>query len=97
MKSKTATADEEFLCPYCHRTLEPWEPHPHAGWSHDLFFCGNDSCAYFVEGRRKICTEFEKNFAYRYCLDPVTRKALPIVTWCGGHLSLLKGRVESSE
>jgi hypothetical protein len=47
---------------------------------------------YFITGRRKICNEYEKNFAYRYCYDPNNGQELPIIAWCPGELPLLKGR-----
>ena len=85
-------SEEKMICPHCSEQLERWEPCPWTGWDNDLFFCNNDKCGYFVEGRKKICYEFEKNFAYRYCYNPRKGKALPIIAWCGGELSLLKGR-----
>ncbi|MFC1821225.1 hypothetical protein ACFL9T_00835 [Thermodesulfobacteriota bacterium] len=84
--------DEKLACPYCNEPLTRWEPSPWTGWGDDLFYCRSNECSYFVEGRKKICIEFEKNFAYRYCIDPKKGKPLPIITWCGGDLSLLKGR-----
>ena len=81
-----------FKCPHCEKPLRRWEPAPESGWDRDLFYCDNDACSYFVRGREKVCHEFERNFAYRYCLDPKTGKARPVVAWCGGRLSLLKGR-----
>lgn len=79
-------------CPHCRKALVRWEPCAHTGWGHDLFYCDNNACSYFLEGRRKIACEYEKNFAYRYCYDPAKGRALPIIAWCGGDLSLLKGR-----
>jgi hypothetical protein len=87
---------EPFTCPYCGEALERWEPSPYAGWGHDMFYCANNECEYFIRGRIKICTEFEKNFAYRFCYNPVNGKDFPIITWCGGDLSLLKGRCGTS-
>lgn len=84
--------EETYTCPHCHEVLTRWEPCPHTGWDHDLFYCSNNTCSYFVNGRRKICVEFEKNFSYRFCFDPVNGQELPIVAWCAGELSLLKGR-----
>jgi len=84
-------------CPHCRETLERWEPSPYTGWDHDLYYCNNNECAYFVTGRRKICEEFEKNFAYRYCLDPKKNQELPLIAWCPGELSLLKGRCGDAE
>jgi hypothetical protein len=83
---------DKRICPHCKEPLVRWEPCPQTGWGHDLFFCDNNACSYFVEGRRKICCDYEKNFAYRYCYDPENGQELPIVVWCGGDLSLLKGR-----
>ena len=84
--------ESEKLCPHCGQGLTVWEPSPYTGWGHDMRYCDNDECEYFLQGRRKICMEFEKNFAYRYCINPETGKAFPIITWCCGELSLLKGR-----
>ncbi len=78
-------------CPHCNETLVKWEPNPYTCWGDDLYYCDNDACAYFVKGRQKICLEFEKNFAYRYCYNPKSGRSIPIVSWCGGELSLLKG------
>ena len=83
---------DKLTCPHCDEPLERWEPSPWTGWGHDLFYCNNNRCPYFISGRRKICLEFEKNFAYRYCYNPANSKEFPIITWCGGDLSLLKGR-----
>lgn len=79
-------------CPHCKEPLVRWEPCAQTGWDHDLLLCDNNACSYFVEGRRRICCEYEKNFAYRYCYDPKNGQEIPIVAWCGGDLSLLKGR-----
>lgn len=84
--------EEKYTCPHCSRPLKRWEPSPYAGWGHELYYCNNNDCVYFINGRVKICVEFEKNFAYRYCYNPVNGKAFPIIAWCGGDLSLLKGR-----
>jgi len=83
---------ENPICPHCGKALSRWEPAPESGWDRELLYCDNNACTYFVRGREKVCKEFERNFAYRYCLDPKTGKARPIVAWCGGSLSLLKGR-----
>ena len=88
---------EQFECPHCSKVLTQWEPSPYTGWGHDMFYCDNDNCEYFIEGRMKICREFEKNFAYRFCYNPVNGKDFPIIAWCGGDLSLLKGRCGSKE
>ncbi len=85
---------EGQICPYCGKKLEVWEPHPETGWSDYLLVCGNDECEYFHRAREKVAEECKVNFAYRYCLNPKTGKAIPIVTWCGGDLSLLKGRAK---
>ena len=79
-------------CPHCQRPLAKWEPCAESGWDCDLYYCDNDECPYFVRGRQIICENYEKNFAYRYCLNPGTGQETPIVAWCGGDLSLLKGR-----
>jgi hypothetical protein len=88
--------EDSFLCPHCNALLVRWEPSPYTGWGHDLYYCDNNECSYFLEGRRRICEEFEKNFAYRFCYDPENGQELPIITWCGGDLSLLKGRCPES-
>jgi hypothetical protein len=80
------------LCPHCGEPMDRWEPCPETGWGHDLLICNNNGCEYFTRGRRKICSEFEVNFGYRYCYNPDKGKSVPVVTWCGGALSLLKGR-----
>ena len=83
---------EKKSCPHCGQILDRWEPHSESGWDHALLVCNNDQCAYFVRGREKICSEFKVNFAYRYCYDPCKDQTIPLVTWCGGRLSRLKGR-----
>ena len=84
--------DLELKCTHCNQGLTKWEPCPESGWGDDLYYCDNDACAYFLEGRRRICREYDKNFSYRYCVNPKTGHSLPLVAWCGGDLSLLKGR-----
>ena len=84
--------EAERNCPHCNEALERWEPNAWTGWGNDLFFCNNNACPYFVRGRKRICLEFEKNFAYRYCYNTKNGQELPIIAWCGGGLSLLKGR-----
>jgi hypothetical protein len=84
--------DQKKLCPHCGMPLSSWEPHPEGGWDHDLLLCENNECPYFIRGRSKICREYEQNFSYRFCCDPKTGKEWPAVAWCGGDLSLLKGR-----
>ncbi len=79
-------------CPYCSMPLEEWEPSPYAGFDSNLFYCNNDRCGYFIKGRKKICTEYDKNFAYRYCYNPKNRNEIPLIAWCPGDLSLKKGR-----
>ena len=88
--------EKNLTCPHCDKQLLRWEPSPYTGWGHDLYYCDNNECNYFIEGRLKICIEFEKNFAYRYCYNPVNGKEFPIIAWCGGELSLLKGRCKSA-
>jgi hypothetical protein len=88
--------EEKILCPHCGMPLSCWEPHPESGWDHDLLVCSNDQCSYFVRGREKICRECEQNFAYRFCYDPRTGHEWPIAAWCGGDLSLLKGRCRTA-
>jgi hypothetical protein len=83
-------------CPYCHEQLVMWVPCDESGWDHDLLLCENNECSYFVHGRAKVCEDYGANFAYRFCYDPRTGREIPIVAWCGGDLSLLKGRCKSS-
>ncbi|MFN3535313.1 MAG: hypothetical protein ACK4WB_07985 [Desulfatiglandales bacterium] len=85
--------EEKFVCPHCNQELTPWEPHPETCWGDTLWVCENDDCSYFTRGRERIAKEEKVNFAYRYCYNPQSKKAVPIVTWCGGGLSFLKGRV----
>ena len=85
-------SEEIYVCPHCEEVLSSWSPSPYHGWANDLYYCHNDECSYFIEGRQKICVEFEKNFAYRYCFNPENGKHFPLIAWCGGDLSLLKGR-----
>ena len=84
--------NKDYSCPYCGKTLTEWEPSPYTGWGTNMFYCDNNKCEYFINGRKKICYEFQKNFAYRYCINPETGHQFPIITWCHGELSLLKGR-----
>ena len=84
--------NDKLFCPYCGEELERWEPSPYTCWGHDMFFCNNNDCEYFINGRKTILIEFEKNFAYRYCYNPETGKDFPIITGCHGNLSLLEGR-----
>jgi len=86
----------EHTCPYCSEELVTWDPPDEAGWDHALMICQNNECSYFVRGRSKVCKEYERNFSYRYCYDPATGKELPILAWCGGDLSLLKGRCKEA-
>ncbi|MFC1581224.1 hypothetical protein ACFL4N_10005 [Thermodesulfobacteriota bacterium] len=87
-----AMGTDEMTCPHCGEILTLWEPPSESGWDRDLLICENNECRYFIKGREKVCAEFEKNFSYRYCFDPKSGKSRPIVAWCGGTLSLLKGR-----
>ncbi|MBN1847167.1 MAG: hypothetical protein JW932_01130 [Deltaproteobacteria bacterium] len=84
--------DKEYICPHCNGVLKQWSPPPHGGWDHDLFYCDNNACDYFIRGRTKISSESKTNFAYRFCYNPVNGRDFPLITWCGGDLSLLKGR-----
>jgi hypothetical protein len=84
--------EESYSCPHCGEALNRWEPAAEAGWDTDLYICENDQCAYFVAGRQKICDECEVNFGYRYCYNPMKDKCIPLAAWCGGELSLKKGR-----
>ena len=84
--------EDLYTCPHCGEALERWEPCSESGWDTDLFICTNNTCSYFVRGREKICQECNVNFAYRYCYNPQNGREIPLATWCGGGLSLLKGR-----
>ena len=79
-------------CPYCGARLQEWEPSPYHCWENNLLFCPSDHCDYFRHGRRDIAERFNKNFAYRYCYDPVAGTAFPLIAWCSGERSYLKGR-----
>jgi hypothetical protein len=72
--------------------MQSWEPCPESGWDHDVLICRNDSCDYFIKGRKKIADEHEVNFGYRYCYDPLRKTSVAMAAWCGGDLSYLKGR-----
>jgi len=50
--------NEKLFCKYCGEELERWEPSLYTGWEHDMFYCNNDECEYFINGRKKICYEF---------------------------------------
>jgi len=88
--------NDNTACPHCRQPLTTWEPCPESGWDEDLYYCENNECSYFVKGREKICREYDMNFSYRFCLNPRTGKEFPLVAWCGGDLSLLKGRCEET-
>jgi hypothetical protein len=90
-------AEETLECPHCRGGLTKWEPNPESGWGDDMYFCDNNACSYFVEGRKRICSEYDKNFSYRYCVNPKTGCSVPLVAWCGGDLSLLKGRCKEAD
>jgi hypothetical protein len=82
----------DYTCPYCGEGLARWEPAAESGWDCDMYLCENDTCEYFTKGRKKVSRDYEANFGYRYCYDPIRRRAVPLAAWCGGHLSLRKGR-----
>ena len=84
--------DEKITCPHCTEPLDDSEPNPETGWDQDLMICNNYACAYFIKGRKKLFEEYDVNFAYRYCYNPANSKEFPLVCWCGGDLSLKKGR-----
>jgi hypothetical protein len=86
------TCELELECPHCNQVLTKWEPCPESGWGDDLYYCDNDVCAYFLEGRKRICREYHKNFSYRYCVNPKTGHSAALAAWCAGDPSLLKGR-----
>jgi len=85
--------NDKLTCPYCEEPLERWEPSPYTGWGHDMFYCNNNRCSYFISGREKICQKYEKNFAYRYCYDPENGREVPLVAWCPGGVVLAKGEM----
>jgi hypothetical protein len=85
----------DHKCPHCGEKLDCWEPPPEGGWSHNVFLCMNNACSYFIKGRKKISGDYEANFGCRYCYDPVKGKGISMAAWCGGELSLLKGRCKS--
>ena len=85
------------ICPHCGEILTQWEPSPYTGWGNDMLYCDNNECEYFKEGRRRICYEHQKNFAYRYCMNPDTGFELPLIAWCPGDLSLLKGKYNEND
>ena len=87
--------DSNYKCPHCEAELKTWEPSPYSGWGDNMLYCENNECNYFIQGREKICYEYDKNFAYRYCYNPRNGKVLPLIAWCPGELSLKKGRCES--
>jgi hypothetical protein len=89
--------EKNYTCPHCNEALDCWEPCPETGWDHNLYVCNNDACPYFTCGREKIARECHANFAYRYCYDPEKGKEMPVVAWCGGDRSLLKGRAEAGK
>jgi hypothetical protein len=88
---------EERKCPYCQQTLKTWEPSPYTGWGDTMLYCDNNCCDYFIRGRAKIYAEYDKNFAYRYCVNPKNGKELPIISWCPGNLSLKRARCATAD
>jgi hypothetical protein len=83
-------------CPHCQKELMTWEPSPYTGWGDNMLYCDNNECGYFVRGREKICREYDRNFAYRYCYNPKNGQGVPIIAWCYGELSLKKGKCKVS-
>ena len=79
-------------CPFCGSALQEWEPSPYHLWENNLLYCPSDACSYFRFGRKEIADRFHKNFGYRYCWDPVKAHGFPLIAWCGGARSYLKGR-----
>ena len=82
---------QHLKCPHCQEGLAIWEPSPYTGWGHNMLYCNNNECNYFIRGREKIYCEYDKNFAYRYCYNPENGKEVPIISWCPGELSLKRG------
>jgi len=82
----------EHTCPYCHKDLVSWEPPDEAGWDHDLMVCENNECSYFVKGEAKSAKTMTGISATATAMTLQTGNELPILAWCGGDLSLLKGR-----
>jgi hypothetical protein len=95
MSEPALALPKDEACPYCETPLEEWEPTAYHGFPNNLFFCPNDQCAYFRGGRQAIAEQFKRNFGYRYCYDPGSNSAFPLVAWCGGGRSYLKGRCEA--
>ena len=95
MSKKPLPLPKSECCPYCETLLEEWEPTAYHAFPNNVFFCPNDGCEYFRYGRRAIAEQFNRNFGYRYCFDPVARSAFPLIAWCNGERSYLKGRCEA--
>lgn len=92
MPTSDLDAPRRGTCPYCDAPLLEWEPSAYHAFENNLLFCPSNTCDYFRYGRRDIADRFQKNFGYRYCWDPVREHAFPLIAWCGGELSYLKGR-----
>ena len=69
---------DDWTCPHCEEPLVRWEPCAQTGWSHDLFLCDNNECAYFVEGRRKIACDYEKNFPIAIAITLKMERSCPL-------------------
>jgi len=91
-KNKPMYPPEDGMCPYCKTPLQEFEPNPYQAWPNDIAYCPSNDCSYFRHGRKDIAEKFQKNFGYRYCWDPVGEAACPLIAWCPGTLSYLKGR-----
>jgi hypothetical protein len=73
--------DNPLKCPHCQKELMTWEPSPYTGWGDNMLYCDNNECGYFVRGREKICREYDRNFAYRYCYNPKNGQELPLARY----------------
>jgi hypothetical protein len=90
-------SSKDIHCPHCGNRLEAYEPSPFSDWDSPLLICNNNECSYFTKGREKICEDYKKNFSYRYCVNTANGTSIPMMAWCYGELSLLKGRCNSDQ
>lgn len=75
-------------CPHCGEKFTIWEPSTYSGWGHDMLYCDNDECAYFVQGRRKICMEFEKTLPTGTVSTPKPERPFPLLPGAAGNCLL---------
>ena len=90
-------SNQKIVCPHCGSALESYDPSPFSDWDSELLICNNNDCSYFIRGRERVCDEYKKNFSYRYCVNASNGTAVPMVAWCHGELSLLKGRCNQTQ